>query len=316
MSPGYGGNYGGYGQGGRSPFAQSVQSMGMAPSTNSRGFGKQAIMAAGVGAVAGMALGYGLGSFPRPRFNFHNPQEEYYYNNYMYKRYGQTPPDSNVNGNTNVNGNVNGNTNSQGGKPGDAGSTSGGKGNVNPYDIFQNPPPESYDNFMDKCMKRTDLFREKLEGRSRRSTDLFEAKAAEVEDDPSGAQENTTSNNSTADRASTDASSFITSNPPETPSQPQKQTQEREAEANDEDDDTVSVMEIGYPALIEQMKARRCVGLYMVYAEQHAEKQVQERSSLDAKTNSSSGDLPRPLGYGGMLLFTSILSLILSSLLH
>ncbi|KAK7117216.1 hypothetical protein R3I94_022695 [Phoxinus phoxinus] len=307
MSPGYGaGSYGGYGQGGRSPFAQSVQGMGMAPNSNSRGFGKQAIMAAGVGAVAGMALGYGLGSFPRPRFNFHNPQEEYYYNNYMYKRYGQTPPGSNVNGSPN----------SQGGKPGEAGSISAGQGNGNPYEIFQNPPPESYEKYMDKCIKRTDLFREKPEERPRRSIDFFEVKAAEVEDGPNGAQENATSNNSTAERAGTDAPSFIISNPPEISSQPEKQIQEGEAEASDDDDDTVSIMEIGYPVLIEQMKARRCVEMYMVYAEQHAEKQVQDRSGVDTKANGNSADLPGPLGHGVMLLFTSILSLIFSCLLH
>lgn len=260
-------------------------------------------MAAGVGAVAGMALGYGLGSFPRPRFNFNNPQEEYYYNNYMYKRYGQTPPESNVNRNPN----------SPGSKPGEAGSTSTGQGNGNPYDIFQNPPPESYEKYMDKCMKRTDLLREE---RPRRSIDLFEAQAAEVGDDPNGAQENATSNNSTAERASTDAPSFIVSNPPEISSQPQKQIQEGVAEASDDDSDTVSIMEIGYPVLIDQMKARRCVELYMAYAEHHAEKQVQDRSAVDTKPNASGGDLPGPLGHGVMLLFTSILSLIFSCLLH
>lgn len=224
----------------------------------------------------------------------------------MYKRYGQPPPDSNVNGNTN----------SQGGSPGDAGSTSAGQGNVNPHDIFQNPPPQSYDSFMDKCVKRTDLLREKPEGRSRRSTDFVEAQAAEIGDDPTGAQENTTNNNSTAERDTSGSSLFVTSKPPETPTQPQKHTQERKAEAEDDDDDTVSIMEIGYPALIEQMKARRCVELYMVYAEQHAEKQVQDRSNVDDKTSSSSGGLSGSLGHGVMLLFTSILSLLFSSLLH
>ncbi|XP_026057707.1 uncharacterized protein LOC113042913 [Carassius auratus] len=303
MSPGYGGNYGSYGYGGRSPFAQSVHNMGMAPSYKSQGFGKQAIMAAGAGAVAGMALGYGLGSFPRPRFQFHSPQEEYYYNHYMYRRYGQPPPDGNVN------------SNSRGGKPGNAGSTSAGQGNINPHDIFQNPPPQSYDSFMDKCVKRTDLLRGKPEGGSRRSTD-FKAQEAEVANDPTGAQENATSNNSTAERNTSRSSLFVTSKPPETPSQPLMHTQEKKAEADGDDDDTVSIMEIGYPMLIEQMKARRCVELYMVYAEQHAEKQVQVRSNLDDKTGTGGSDLPGPFGHGVMLLFTSILSLIFISLLH
>ncbi|XP_051548640.1 prion protein, related sequence 3 [Myxocyprinus asiaticus] len=317
MSPGYGGNYGaqGYGYGGgRSPFAQSVQNMGMAPSYKSKGFGRQAVMAAGVGAVAGMALGYGLGSFPRPHFHFHSPQEEYYYNNYMYKRYGQTPP----------NGNVNQNGNSQGGVPGDSGLTSADQRKGNPYDIFQNPPPQSYDNFMDKCIKRTDLLRQ--ESRSKRFMEFSEPEATpggelSVEgDSPSVAQEDAMSNNSTVERAtsktSTDAPSFVTSKLSETQSQPQRQTQESAAEEAKEDDDTVSIMEIGYPVLIEQMKARRCVELYMVYAEQYAEKQVQERSNINDQTNSGSGDLHGPLGHGVMLLLTSILSVIFSSLLH
>ncbi|XP_051979278.1 prisilkin-39-like [Xyrauchen texanus] len=309
MSPGYGGNYGGQGYGGgRSPFAQSVQNMGMAPSYNSRGFGRQAVMAAGVGAVAGMALGYGLGSFPRPHFNFHNPQEEYYYNNYMYRRYGQTPPNGNVN--------QNGNTNSQGGRPVDSGLTPEGQGKINPYDIFQNTPPQSFDNFMDKCIKRTDLLRQ--ESRSRRFTEFPEPEATlggelGVEDNsPRVAQEDAMSNNSTVEKAtsetSSDTTSFVTSKLSETQSQPQRQIQEIAAEDAKEDDDTVSIMEIGYPVLIEQMKARRCVELYMVYAEQHAEKQMQQRSNIDDQTNSGSGDLHGPLNHGVMLLLTSILA--------
>ncbi|GLD54210.1 prion protein b isoform X1 [Lates japonicus] len=41
----------------------------------------------------------------------------------------------------------------------------------------------------------------------------------------------------------------------------------------DDDDDTVSIVEIGYPALIEQVKVRRCLELYMVYSDRYLKKQ-------------------------------------------
>ena len=87
------------------------------------------MMAAGVGAVAGMAVGYGLGRFPRPHFNFRNPEEERNYNSYMYRRYGTNSTDEVDYG----------------------------------RDYAYKPPPraQSYDSFMATCMKRTDLLRDK-----------------------------------------------------------------------------------------------------------------------------------------------------------
>lgn len=81
LSPGYGGSngFGGYGGAGGSPFSRSVQGMGMGPSQQSRGFGHNTAMAAGAA------------RFPRPYFGFHNPQEEYYYNHYMYRTYTPNP---------------------------------------------------------------------------------------------------------------------------------------------------------------------------------------------------------------------------------
>lgn len=49
-------------------------------------------------------------------------------------------------------------------------------------------------------------------------------------------------------------------------------------EDDDDDEDTVNISEIGYPELIEQMKARRCVELYMVYAEHYLEKKKKNPS--------------------------------------
>ncbi|GLD54211.1 LETM1 domain-containing protein LETM2, mitochondrial [Lates japonicus] len=124
-SPHYGSSfgYGGYGAGGGSPFSRSVQEMGVYPKEKSRGFGRSAVMAAAGGAVAGMALGYGLGRFPRPHFDFHSPQEEYYYNHYMYRRYGVKSTDT----------------------------------NDYSRDYVYSKPPETYDSYMDSCMKRKDL---------------------------------------------------------------------------------------------------------------------------------------------------------------
>ncbi|CAB1446296.1 unnamed protein product [Pleuronectes platessa] len=124
-SPHYGGSfgYGAHGFGGGSPFSHSVQGMGVYPQDRSRGFGRSAAMAAAGGAMAGMALGYGLGRFPRPHFPFHNPQEEYYYNHYMYRRYGVRSTDTNDYG----------------------------------RDYRYSQPPQTYNSFMDSCMKRRDL---------------------------------------------------------------------------------------------------------------------------------------------------------------
>lgn len=149
--------------------------------------------------------------------------------------------------------------------------------------------------------------------------DLLELQAAaggEEATDSAVAQEDPTSTNLTLERAASETSTngplLETPKLTETPGQHQKQTQGIE-EVPKDDDDTVSIMEIGYPALIEQIKARRCVELYMVYAEQHAAKQVQDRSKVDQQTRGNNGHLSGPLGHGVVL--TSILSIIISSFL-
>lgn len=164
------------------------------------------MVAAGVGAVAGMAVGYGLGRFPRPHFGFHNPSEEYYYNNYMYRRYGSQSTDAKDYG----------------------------------RDYVYNPPPraETYENFMGRCMNRTDLVK-----------------------DQGGAKA-------------------------------------------DPDNDTVSIVEIGYPALIDQMKSRRCVEEYMAYSERFLEKQKQLQNGCG------------PLSFGTVQLFSSLLLLSSTLLLQ
>ncbi|XP_013888162.1 prion protein b [Austrofundulus limnaeus] len=216
LSPRFGGGgygYGGYGSMGGSPFSRSVQNMGYAP--KSTGFAKKAMLAAGVGAVAGMAVGYGLGRFPRPHFSFQSPQEEYYYNNYMYQRYGTKSTDQ--------------------------------KDYGRDY-VYKLPPrAETYENFMKRCMNRTDLLKDQ---------------------------------GSTTPKSGDDA----------------------------EDNDTVGIEEIGYPALIDQVKSRRCMEEYMAYSERFLqEKKFEPR--VQQSPNSS------PTSFGVIQLLTSCLVLLSSMLI-
>ncbi|XP_054467780.1 uncharacterized protein LOC129101853 [Anoplopoma fimbria] len=236
LSPHYGGSfgYGGHGARGGSPFSHSVQAMGMRPSDRSRGFGRSAVVAAAGGAVVGMALGYGLGRFPRPPFSFHNRHEEYYYNHYMYKKYGAKSTDT----------------------------------NDYSRDYKYSQPPQTYDSYMDSCMKKTDILpaeNQKQNNNPSATTTTTTTALASAPD--TGSASNTTETNGTAaDNSSTSAPS--TPRPLNQPAvDPEPSASQGVSSA--EDDDTVSIMEIGYPALIEQVKARRCVELYMVFSEKY-----------------------------------------------
>lgn len=255
LSPHYGGSfgYGGYGGRGGSPFSHSVQAMGMYPSDKSRGFGRSAVMAAAGGAVAGMALGYGLGRFPRPPFRFHSPQEEYYYNHYMYRKYGTKSTDT----------------------------------NDYSRDYTYSKPDQTYDSYMDSCMKRTDLLPapKNKPAATTTTTTITTTSVANTTTSvtntttaapDSGIDNNTTKSNSTAAESPTTAPptprplNKSEANPKPPASQPLRQ-----AAADDDNDDTVTIVEIGYPALIEQMKARKCVELYMVYSEKYLKKKTE-----------------------------------------
>lgn len=290
LSPHYGGSfgYGGHGVGGGSPFSHSAQAMGMYPSDKSRGFGRSAVMAAAGGAVAGMALGYGLGRFPRPPFHFHSPQEEYYYNHYMYRKYGVKSTD----------------------------------GDDYSRDYKFNQPPQTYDSYMASCMKRTDLLptenrqpNKKLVATSTTTTTTTTtasvtttttaAPDAVIGSNTTGS--NTTTSNSTASEKSS-PSPLSTSHPPSRPeaSPVPLASQVQTKTAIDDDDDTVSIVEIGYPALIEQVKARRCVELYMVYSEKYLKKKTE--------TSARNGVPGLKLDSGGFLaVVTSALLMLLNS---
>lgn len=221
LSPRYGGSfgYGGYNSRGGSPFSQSVNAMGVYPGARSKGFGRSAVMAAAGGAMVGMALGYGLGRFPRPHFHFNNPQEEYYYNHYMYKKYGARSSDA----------------------------------NDYSRDYKFDTPPLAYDSYMDLCMKRTDIL--------------------PVLNQNSRTKPSTSTKTNTTGLAASDNNSDNLATP--SPSTPRPLNLPKTGPGDsDEDDDTVSIVEIGYPALIEQLKARRCLEYYMVYSETYLVKQT------------------------------------------
>ncbi|XP_061623010.1 uncharacterized protein LOC133474893, partial [Phyllopteryx taeniolatus] len=222
LNPRYGSNFGyqGKGFGGGSPFSRSVQAMNIMPNDKSRGFGRSAVMAAAGGAVAGRTLGYGLGRFPRP--HFHNPQEEDYYNHYMYRKYGMKSTDT----------------------------------NDYDRDSRYSPPPETYDSFMDSCMKRTDVLPPANMNQNGKSGATPPPLA------PGETNNTNPSNSSTSSSLS--------------PTQPQADlvTPAIEAVKSETDNDTVSIVEIGYPALIKQVLARRCLELYMVDSEKYMMRQT------------------------------------------
>ena len=70
----------------------------------------------------------------------------------------------------------------------------------------------------------------------------------------------------------------------------------------DKDDDTVSIEEIGYPALIDQVKSRRCLEEYMVYSERFLQQQPRNRCG--------------PLSFGMIELLASLLLLSSTLLLQ
>ncbi|XP_071339327.1 uncharacterized protein [Trachinotus anak] len=279
LSPHYGGSfgYGGYGAGGGSPFSQSVQAMGVYPKEKSRGFGRSAVMAAAGGAVAGMALGYGLGRFPRPHFDFHNAQEEQYYNHYMYRRYGVKSTDT----------------------------------NDYSRDYKYSQPPETYDSYMDSCMKRTDVLpaeNQKPKNKPAATTTTTSTSTTTTTTTVTSAPDTGTGSNTTEDRATAAGkSSTAASSPPRSLNQseaspvPPASQAVRKADTDD-DDDTVSIVEIGYPALIRQLKVRRCLELYMAYSEKYLKKKT------ESNTSNGAG-----VGQGFLAVITSTILMLLNS---
>ncbi len=253
LSPRYGGSFGGGGFGmGGSPFSNTVKGMGYGPSDQSKGFAKKAMLAAGIGAVAGMAVGYGIGNFPRPNFQLRSPQEERQYNHYMYARQGTHSKDRNNQGGPN-------------------------------YTSKQPSQGQSYEQYMSTCMKRKDLLKE---------------------------QDTTVSadrKNIQRDEPLTDIAAVNDSTSPMTVNDYPKAATIRE-----DDDDTVSVMQIGYPALIEQMKSWKCVELYLVYSESFTEKQKEDNQDKNGIKMSRPSNNHNGHCVSGVLLLLNTFFMLLS----
>ncbi|XP_061879945.1 major prion protein homolog [Entelurus aequoreus] len=235
LNPRYGSNFGyqGQGYGGGSPFPRSVQAMNVMPNDKSRGFGRSAVMAAAGGAVA---LGYGLGRFPRPHFHFHNPQEEYYNNHYnMYRKYGVRSMDA----------------------------------NDYSRDYRYSSPPETYDDFMDSCIKRINILPPATHQNNKPAATTATTLVTSNPVASPGVTNHTGPSNSTLAPLST--------NQPQVDVVPPSP----KAVSSETGDDTVSIVDIGYPALIEQVKARRCLELYLIYSDKYMTRQTGGTSGLE-----------------------------------
>lgn len=255
LSPHYASSfgYGGYGAGGGSPFSNYAKAQGFVPSDKSKGFGRRAALAAAGGALTGMALGYGLGRFPRPHFHFHSPQEEYYYNYYMYRKYGIRSTDTND--------------------------------FSRDYEYIQ--VDVTFDSFIKSCMNRADLVPVKNRKPNLKPavTTSKPPTAATVNSTIAsitaalGTASSATSNSTATKNSSTDS--------PSTPHPPNKYEDNPAPAASQllqtDDDDTVSIVEIGYPALITQVKLKRCIELYIVNAERNLKKKTKLESSSGAQ---------------------------------
>ncbi|KAL2092578.1 hypothetical protein ACEWY4_012376 [Coilia grayii] len=247
MSPRYGGNfaYGPYGYRhaqGDSQFAKSVKGYGYGPSDKSKGFGRQGMVAVGAGAMAGMALGYGLGSYPRPNVQFQSPQQEYYYNHYMYQHHG-SQDSRGTNQRTHISGESSPGSRSHHGSR-DSSSTS----DTNSYAGDDRPPlvllePETYDAFMRSCIKRRDLLQPEHtanQTQSQNKTKVGTPSTTPVPDNSTKPSEGMTKGEGR-----------------------ENETVMKGAKKEEDRDEVVSILDIGYPALIEQLKFRQCLELYM-----------------------------------------------------
>ncbi|CAN9513040.1 unnamed protein product [Ophioblennius macclurei] len=239
MSPHYAGSfgYGGYQTRGGSLFSDRVSRLGLSPNYNSRGFGHSATRAVADGMMVRMAFNYGLGRFPRPHFHFQDSQQEYHYNQYMYRKYGTR-------------------------------ST-----NTNDYsrDYVYSPTSQTqtYDTYMKSCMRRSDLLPAKSE------KPLNKPATTNVTVTIPSVSETKTVGNAPKGDVVNGIVTVNTENSRDYILPPLNRTKANPvppaslAASSVEDDDTVSIVEIGYPALIEQMKARRCMELYLDYSEQY-----------------------------------------------
>ncbi|MGH0130836.1 UNVERIFIED_CONTAM: hypothetical protein FKN15_033853 [Acipenser sinensis] len=245
--------------GGGSYFSQSVAGQGL----KSKGFGKKAALAMGLGLAAGMDSFPVVYRGPRLEIDFNSEEEERYYNYYMWKRYVATP-------------------------------FGGDSGTLMHYYFRQ--PAQTYEMFRDRCLKRNDLLPGKETDRA------VQSRAGTDEDGPRSNINTTAADNSknTMDILPGRNNSAVdaTSNPPvsvspgninvtetdaknstgnatvnNTASEAASAT--RPAQEDKDDDDVDGVMDVGNLETIEQMKLYRCIELYVDYTHQYLTKRTE-----------------------------------------
>lgn len=224
---------------------------------------KKAVLAAGIGAMAGMAVGYGIGNFPRPNFQFNSPQEERQYNHYMYERQGIRSKDRN--------------------------------NKIGP-NYTSKQPSQTYEQYMSTCMKRKDLLKEHDKTDSadhkniQRDEPLTDYAAMTIDYlEKGGLEKNDT------------ASPTTVNNYP------------KASAICEDDDDTVSIIQIGYPALTEQMKVRKCVELYLVHSESLMEEQEEDKKDKKGRKVSSPSNNHNGHSVSEVLLLLTTFFMLLSS---
>lgn len=234
LSPHYGNSFGYGGRGGRggSPFYRKVKAVGVSPSDKSKGFGRTAAMAASGGVVAKMAVDYGLGRFPRPPFQFQSPEEEYYYNHYMYTIYGVKSTDA----------------------------------NDYSRDYSYSHPLENYERHMNTCVKTIELLPEDNHQKSNKPALHLSTRLLLVSNNDT---DNKTAANSSSSLSTPNHPSQTEAKPVSPTSQIPSGA--AAAAAVERDDDAVSIVETGYPALIKMIKVRKCLKIYIVNSEKYLE---------------------------------------------
>lgn len=229
--------YGGYGVGRGSPFSRSVQDSGIILTDKSRGFGRKAVLAAAGGAAGGMAMGYGLGRIHRPDFPLNSPQEEYYYKNYMYRKHGTK-------------------TTNAGKTEGNRVNTGDSNSKVNEDYTFSIHEPLTKNGFMEKCMSGLARDQVKVIEQSNKPTTATTTTARTTRAITTPAALDSAGSNKTVVNESTSP-----------PTRLEAKSMSTNFSKTTDNDKIVSIVEIGYPALIYQHNLKTCLERFFAYSE-------------------------------------------------
>ncbi|MFT7817755.1 spidroin-2-like [Arapaima gigas] len=272
-----------------------LQSKGYSPSIKSKSFGKKAALAAGLGGVGGMVIGKKMG---RSKFRFHNPVEERMYNDYMYHRHRAHAVGDHTLYDPNP-------LNPKWTDPSQMDPWRNESNNNRAYV----PPGQSFKNFMKSCMKRTDLLKGQHDDITWQATDGVTSQGINPKvTSKQGPQEELLNKSLGNEKLKTvgagNGSINVTSSQGETVDiLVWDNSKAPAADPQEDDNDTVSILEIGYPELIEQLMVQRCQEFFIVYAAQHQQNLTTEREDI----LNGNAMQQCPFCRGLLLLFTSAL---------